>query len=107
MIAKKRPQSDARHAEQTRKVDSMSELVAGMLLEDPDATMPPPEQSPGSLSAVRSTPRPLDRPPTHGAFAPRAHQEPAPRSRVIGSIVIALVIALAGVSATAAYLFTR
>ena len=105
MIAKKRPQSDARHAEQTRKVDSMSELVAGMLLEDPDATMPPPEQSPGSLSAVRSTPRPLDRPPTHGAFAPRAYE--APRSRVTGSIVIALVIALAGVSATAAYLFTR
>ena len=107
MIAKKRPPSDARHVEQTRKVDAMSELVAGMLLEDPEATMPPPDQSPGSLSAVRSTPRPLDRPPTHGAFAPRAYEAPAPRSRVAGAIVIALVIALAGVSAAAAYLFTR
>ena len=111
MIAKKRPDPDARHVEQTRKVDSMSELVAGMLLDtDADATLPPPDQSPGSLSAVRSTPRPLDRPPTHPMsppFAPYAYAEPARRSRVTGAIVIALVVALAGVSATAAYVFTR
>ncbi len=117
MIAKKRPDPDARHVEQTRKVDSMSELVAGMLLDtDADATLPPPDQSPGSLSAVRSTPRPLDRPPTHpmsppyapyAPFAPYAYAEPARRSRVTGAIVIALVVALAGVSATAAYVFTR
>ena len=114
MIAKKRPDPDARHVEQTRKVDSMSELVAGMLLDtDADATLPPPDQSPGSLSAVRSTPRPLDRPPTHpmsppyAPYAPYAYAEPARRSRVTGAIVVALVVALAGVSATAAYVFSR
>ena len=110
MIAKKRPDHDARHAEQTRKVDSMSELVADMLLiADADATLPPSDQSPGSLSAVRSTPRPLDRPLTSPPFVPYVYQ-PRPlqrRSRIVSAIVIALVIALAGVSAGAAYLFTR
>lgn len=109
MIAKKRPEHDARHAEQTRKVDSMSELVADMLLSaDPDATLPPPDQSPGSLSAVRSTPRPLDRPLTSPPFVPYAYQPPIQRrSRVVSAIVVALVIALVGISGTAAYLFTR
>lgn len=111
MIAKKRPDPDARHVEQTRKVDSMSELVAGMLLDtDADATLPPPDQSPGSLSAVRSTPRPLDRLPTHRMsppYAPFAYAEPARRARVTIAFVIALVVALAGVSASAAYVFSR
>lgn len=108
MIAKKRPEHDARHVEQTRKVDSMSELVADMLLSaDADATLPPSDQSPGSLSAVRSTPRPLDRPLTSPPFVPYVYQAPVRRSRVVGAIVIALVIALAGVSAAAAYFFTR
>ena len=111
MIAKKRPDPDARHVEQTRKVDSMSELVAGMLLDtDADATLPPPDQSPGSLSAVRSTPRPWDRPPTHPMsppYAPFAYAEPARRARVTIAFVIALVVALAGVSASAAYVFSR
>ncbi len=111
MIAKKRPDPDARHVEQTRKVDSMSELVAGMLLDtDADATLPPPDQSPGSLSAVRSTPRPRDRPPTHPMsppYAPFAYAEPARRARVTIAFVIALVVALAGVSASAAYVFSR
>ena len=110
MIAKKRPEPDIRHAEQTRKVDSMSELVADMLLSaDADATLPPPDQSPGSLSAVRSTPRPLDRAATSPPFVPYVYQ-PRPvqrRSRIVSAIVVALVIALVGISGTAAYLFTR
>ena len=52
MIAKKRPPPDTGHAEETRKVDSMSELVAGLLLDDPGATPAPPDQSPGSPSTV-------------------------------------------------------
>ena len=109
MIAKKRPEHDARHVEQTRKVDSMSELVADMLLSaDADATLPPPDQSPGSLSAVRSTPRPLDRYPTSPPFVPYAYQPPVQRSaRVTNVIVVALVIGLAGAAAVLAYLLTR
>jgi len=112
MIAKKRPEPDIRHAEQTRKVDSMSELVADMLLSadaDADATLPPPDQSPGSLSAVRSTPRPLDRYPTSPPFVPYVYQpRPVERSsRVTNVIVVALVIGLAGAAAALAYLLTR
>ncbi len=106
MIAKKRPDPDARHVEQTRKVDSMSELVADMLL-DADATLPPPDQSPGSLSAVRSTPRPLGRPPTAPPFVPYVYHPPVRRSRAASAFMVALVIALAGVAAATAYLFTR
>ena len=100
MIAKKRTPPEAGHAEQTRKVDSMSELVAGMLLDDPDATSPPPDPSPGSLSAVRPTaPRSSARPPGHAL-------EELPRGpRIAGALVVALLIALGLVAVLAAVLF--
>ena len=100
MIAKKRTPPEAGHAEQTRKVDSMSELVAGMLLDDPEATSPPPDPSPGSLSAVRPTAsRSSARPPGYAI-------EEQPRGpRIARAIVIALLIALGLVAVLAAVLF--
>jgi len=103
MIANNLPDPDAPQAEQTRKVDAMSELVASMLLVDADATLPPPEQSLGTMSALRATPRPR----AHRSFAPSAPEPSARGSRVTGAIVIALVIALAAVGAAAAYILTR
>jgi hypothetical protein len=102
MIAKKHPSPDPGHAEQTRKVDSMSELVAGMLLDDPDATSPPPDPSPGSLSAVRPTsPQSSSRP------QPYAIEEPSRGSRIGRAVVIALVVALALAAVGAALLLLR
>jgi len=97
MIAKKRPSPEVGHAEQTRKVDSMSELVAGMLLDDPDATSPPPDPSPGSLSAVRPT-------AARSSARPLAYEvEEQPRTpRIARAIVIALIVALGVVAVIAA-----
>src|SRR3954467_15024590 len=94
MIAKKEPSPDPGEGdgegEETRKVDAMSEIVAGMLLDDPDATAPPPDATPGSFSAVRATQAPQStRPPA------LATEEPAPSPGARRAVVIALVIALA------------
>ena len=105
MIANKLPDPEAPNAEQTRKVDTMSELVASMLLVDVDAdadATPLPEHCLGRLSAVRSTPRP----PSHGSYPAYAPEQSARAWRGADAIVIALLIALAAVSA-AAYLLTR
>lgn len=101
MLAKKHPSPDAAHADQTRKVDGMSELVAGMLVDDADATLPPPETTPGSLSAVRST-----RPPAAQSRGDAA--EPlAPKPQVARLLLITLIVALGIVAVVAALLFTR
>jgi hypothetical protein len=102
MIAKKNAEPDSGHAEETRKVDSMSELVAGMLLDDPDATAPPPpDPSPSSMSAVRpmaarSSSRPI----------PYVIEE-APQGPRVGRIVaIALIIAVGLAAVVTAVLLT-
>ena len=103
MIAKNLPDPDVPQAEQTRKVDAMSELVASMLLVDADATLPPPEQSLSTTSAPRSTARPR----TRRSFAGDAPEPSTRRSRVADAIVFVLVVALAAVAAAAAYILTR
>jgi hypothetical protein len=101
MIANKPPLPDAGDAEQTSKVDAMSELVAGMLLDDLGATSPPPEESPGSLSAVDATePRSPSRPLAHTL------EEVPRRPRLARMAVIALVLALGVLAVVAAVLFT-
>jgi hypothetical protein len=86
--------SETGHAEQTRKVDGMSELVAGLLLAHPDGA--PPDPTPGSASAVRpSAPR---QPSVH------AIEERAPGTRVLRAVVIGLVIAIGLVAVVAALL---
>ncbi|MDB4941971.1 MAG: hypothetical protein JWP97_1505 [Labilithrix sp.] len=108
MIAKKQPRpADVPpdlHLTQTRKVDSMSELAADMLLADADATLPPPpaNPSPASFSAVHYT-------------GPRQHEarplaldldEPAPqfRSRYGRALVVALLLVLGAALVLAAVL---
>jgi hypothetical protein len=104
MNAKKPSPGDAGHAEETRKVDAMSELVAGMLLDDPDATSPPPDASPGSLSAVRPTsPRSSSRPIAHAMIA---EQPRRPRIARLLVIVLVIAIAMALVAVLAAVLFS-
>src|SRR4051812_7520479 len=100
MIAKKPSPSDAGHAAETRKVDSMSELVAGMLLDDPDATAPPPDPSPASMSAVRPmAPRASSRPTA------RVLDTPPRTSQITRIVVVALIVAIAAVAVVAAVLF--
>ena len=107
MLAKKHPSPDAAHADQTRKVDGMSELVAGMLVDDADATLPPPEASPGSLSAVRPTERrPSTRPPAAQSREDAAERL-APKPQVARLVLITLNVALGIVAVVAAVLFTR
>jgi hypothetical protein len=100
MIAKKPSLPDAGNAEQTRKVDAMSELVAGMLLDDPDATSPPPDERPGSLSGVGTTePRSPSRPPADTL------EEASRKPRLARAVVIALVLALGVLAVVAAVVF--
>ena len=101
MIAKKHPLPDPGHAEQTRKVDSMSELVAGMLLEEQDAASSSP-RSEASLSAVR--PSALPRPPSAGR---RAIEEQPRRPGGTRAILIALILALGLVAVLAVLLLVR
>jgi hypothetical protein len=99
MIAKKHPSPDAGHAAETRKVDSMSELVAGMLLDEPDATSPPPEESPGSLSAVRAMEPRSSRP-----LATTLEESRSPG--LARAVVIALILALVVLAVVAVILFS-
>ena len=109
MIAKKLPRPiHSVHPDvsvaQTRKVDSMSELVAEMLL-DADATLPPPmsEPSPASFNAVHFAGRPSQRP----LALDLDDKIPEFRSRTGRVVVIALLFVLAIAGGLAAVLLAQ
>src|SRR4051812_6652859 len=117
MIAKKPSPDDlaatTSHADETRKVDGMSELVAGMLLDDPDATAPRPASdpnpnpspSPPGLSAVR--PMPLV-PRTSSPAILQDEDFPQQRSRAarMAIVIFVMVAAIAIVAVVTAVLFS-